>query len=66
MRIWEIVALMPKVEEANIDYIAQLLALPPPSPPVVPTPLQPLAIATYSSEGSNLAAVVAADNENEE
>ena len=38
MRIWEIVALMPRVKAANTNYIAQLLALPPPPPPAAATP----------------------------
>jgi len=51
MRIWELVTTTPRIEEANTNYIAVLLApLPPPS---VVLASQPLAMATYSSEGSN-------------
>jgi len=67
MRIWEIVATVPRVKEANTYYIAQLPAPPPPTPPVaVATPPTPLAIATFSSEGSNSVVTVAPDDEDEE
>jgi len=34
MWIWEIVILIPRIKEANTNYIAQLLEPPPSSPPV--------------------------------
>jgi len=51
--MWEIVTSIPRIEEANTDYIAQLLAPLPRSPPpgAVISP-QSLAITTYSSEAS--------------
>ena len=52
MRIRELVMIMPRIEEANTDYIAMLLAPPPPSPPGSKPP--PSAVrTTISSEGSN-------------
>jgi len=45
---------MPKIEEANTDYIATLLAPSPSSPPDSALALRPLAMmAPMSSEGSN-------------
>ena len=32
MSLWELVTVMPRIEEANTNYIAQLLAPPPPPP----------------------------------
>ena len=53
MRIWELVTIMPRIEIAHPNYLAQLLA-PTPSPPPggLLCPL-PLAMAGYSSEISN-------------
>ena len=45
--------MMPRIEEANTNDIAQLLAPPPSPPPGFILSPWPLAIATYSSEGSN-------------
>jgi len=45
---------MPRIEEANTDYIAMLLALSPPPPPdpvLAPRPL--VMVATISFKGSN-------------
>jgi len=53
LRIWELVTVMPRIEEANTNYIAQLLAPPSPPPPGVILSPRPLAVVTYSSEGSN-------------
>uniref|UniRef100_A0A7C9CV65 Uncharacterized protein n=1 Tax=Opuntia streptacantha TaxID=393608 RepID=A0A7C9CV65_OPUST len=53
LRIWELVTVMPRIEEANTNYIVQLLVPPPPPPPGVILSPRPLAVATYSSEGSN-------------
>ena len=52
-RIWELVTVIPRIKEANTNYLAQLLV--PPPPPVAGVILSPqqLAVATYSSEGSN-------------
>ena len=45
---------IPGIEMESTDYIAQLLAPPPPTtPPSAAIPLTPIAIATFSSEGSN-------------
>jgi len=53
-RIRELVSLMPRIEEANIDYIATLLAPSPPSPPdSVLAPRLLAMMAPMSSEGSN-------------
>ena len=53
-QIWELVSLMPRIEEANIDYIATPLAPSPPSPPDSVLAPRPLAMmAPMSSEGSN-------------
>jgi len=51
--VWELVIAIPRIEEANTNYLAQLLV--PPPPPVAGVILSPqqLAVATYSSEGSN-------------
>ena len=52
MRIRELVTIMPRIEDANTDYIAMLLAPPTPPPPGSMPP--PSAIrTTISSEGSN-------------
>ena len=53
-RIWKLVTLMRRIEDANTDYIAMLLEpspLPPPSAILAPTPLA--VVATMSFEGSN-------------
>jgi len=51
-RIRELVSIMPRIEDANTDYIAMLLAPPTPPPPGSMPP--PSAIrTTISSEGSN-------------
>ena len=52
MRIWELLTVMPRIEEANTNYIAQFLASPLPPSGVILSP-QPLVVATYGSEGSN-------------
>ena len=50
-RIRELMSIMPRVEEANTDYIAMLLAPSPPPPPGVILALRPLAmVATISSK----------------
>jgi len=60
MRIWELVATMPGIEGASTDYIAQLLVPPPPTTPsAAAMPPTPIAIATFSYEGSNSVTVVA-------
>ena len=52
-RIWELVTIMPGIEDANTNYLAQLL-VPPPLPLTgdVLAP-RPLATVGYSFEGSN-------------
>jgi len=53
-RIRELVSIMPRIEEANTDYIAMLLApspLPPPGTVLAPRPL--VMVTTISSEGSH-------------
>jgi len=52
MRIRELVSIMPRIEEANTDYIAMLLTPSPPPPPgTMPPP--PAMVTTISSEASN-------------
>jgi len=53
MRIWELVATMPRIEIAHPNYLAQLLAPVPPPPPARLLCTLPLAIAGFSSESSN-------------
>ena len=66
LQIWELVTLMPRIEEVNTNYIAQLFAPPPPPPPPgVILSSRPLAVATYSSEGSN-SVTAPLRNENQE
>jgi len=45
LRIWELVTVMPRIEEANTNYSHH--------PPGVILSSRPLAVTTYSSEGSN-------------
>ena len=53
-RIRELVTLMPRIEEANTDYIAMLLMPSPPPPPGTVLAPRPLAVVTtISFEGSN-------------
>jgi len=53
-RIRELVSIMPRIEEANTDYIAILLAPSPPPLPGTVLALRPLVmVATISSEGSH-------------
>jgi len=68
IRVWELVATMPGIKEPSTDYIAQLLAPPPLTPPsITTTPPTPVVIATFNSEGSNFVAVVAqVDDEDRE
>ena len=54
IRVWEPVKTMLGIEGATTDYIAQLLATPPPTTPsALATPPTLIAIATFGSEGSN-------------
>jgi len=50
--VWELVIAIPRIEEANTNYLAQLLAPPPPPPTGVIVSPKPLVVATYSSENS--------------
>ena len=52
-RIWELVTIMPRIEDANTNYLAQLLA--PTPPPPTGDVMSPCSLATagYSSVGSN-------------
>jgi len=52
MHIRELVSIMPRIEEANTDYIAILLT-PSPPPPLGSMPPPPAMGTTISSEGSN-------------
>jgi len=53
-RIQELVSIIPRVDEANTDYIAVLLVPTPPPPPGTILAPRPLAMAaTISFEGSN-------------
>jgi len=51
-RVRELVTLMPRIEEANTDYIAMLLTPSPPPPPGT-APRTLAMVTTISSEGSN-------------
>ena len=53
-RIWELVSTIHGIEYASPSYLAQLLAPPPPPPTGAVIAPQPLAIAGYSSDSSNL------------
>jgi len=53
-QIWELVATMPRIEDAHPNFLAQLLVPPPPPPTGGMLAPQPLAIAGYCSESSNL------------
>jgi len=52
MRIRELISIMPRIEDANTDYIAMLLA-PSPPPPLGTMSPPPALGTTISSEGSN-------------
>ena len=63
LRVWELVATIPRIEMESTDFITQLLAPPPPTtPPSAATPPTPITIASFSSEGSNSVAVVAQED----
>ena len=67
MRMLELVNVMSGIEGLNTNFLAQLLAPPPPtSPPTVAMPPTLIAIATFSSEGSNSVRITAQDNDDEE
>jgi hypothetical protein len=53
LRIWEMVTLIPRIEEADPEYLAYLLAPPPPTPPPSGSIPAPQPLATFSSESSN-------------
>jgi len=52
-RIWELVTTMPRIESANTDHIAALLAPPPPASPGLVLNPRPLAVVSTISSGSS-------------